>query len=66
MKTLETYAQKALSFAKTFGLKPYKLELKSDLDKSVFLNLSSDSGTNYKNLDPHSKDQLKQLIFFVR
>jgi len=65
---LESYAEKALSFANTFGLNPVKLNCKSESGKSVSLKLGDSPATKeskYQNLDSEEKDRLKQLVFIL-
>ena len=66
--------EQALSFAETFGLKPIKLDCKSESGKNVTLNfLDSNkeidqdgvSLSNYENLNFEDKDLLKQLVFLL-
>jgi len=66
LKTLESYAEKALSFAETFGLKLNNLEYKTESGKNVTLKLGENKDeidtSNYSNLDSDDKDLIKQLI----
>ena len=66
LKTLESYAEKALSFAETFGLKLNNLEYKTGSGKNVTLKLGENKDeidtSNYSNLDSDDKDLIKQLI----
>ena len=66
--------EQALSFAETFGLKPIKLDCKTESGKNVTLNfLDSNkeidqdgvSLSNYENLNLEDKDLLKQLVFLL-
>ena len=66
--------EQALSFAETFGLKPIKLDCKSESGKNVTLNLLDSnkelgqdgvSFSNYENLNLEIKDLLKQLVFVL-
>ncbi|VDH98716.1 Hypothetical predicted protein [Mytilus galloprovincialis] len=64
LKTLESYGEKALSFANTFGLNPTRLDCISDAGKKVSLNLSdSPSKDSYDTLHASEKDNLRQLVF---
>lgn len=69
IKCLETLAEKALSFAETFGLKPLKLQCKSESGKDVTLKLretnSESENQNYQDLNIDEKEKLKQLIFLL-
>ena len=66
--------EQALPFAETFGLKPIKLDCKSESGKNVTLNLLDSnkqlcqdgvSFSNCENLNLEDKDLLKQLVFLL-
>lgn len=70
LNTLGTYAEKALAFAETFGLKPLKLDLKSEIGKTISVSLNENKADKenlftYENLNSDDKDKLRQLVFIL-
>jgi hypothetical protein len=66
LNTLGTYAEQALAFAETFGLKPLKLEIGKTISVSLNENKSDKENLfSYENLNSDDKDKLKQLVFIL-
>ncbi|CAG2216148.1 unnamed protein product [Mytilus edulis] len=70
LKTFTTFSEQALAFAESFGLKPLKIDLKSDKGKFVSVVLGEDTAekenkTTYANLNSEDKDLLKQVVFYL-
>lgn len=68
IRTLETYAQKALWFAESFGIMPEKLICKSKAGKDLTLNLNtktSSESSSFQNLSESEKQKIRQLVFIL-
>ena len=66
MKKLETEAQKALWFSKTFGLTPKCLTFSSNEGKDFSVNFQEkNQSSDFYSMSPEQQDKIRKLVFLM-